>query len=610
MLVVDQQMRQLLHEIHMRLSYMKAYLIDKELHSALRASNQHFEAMDTPEAVIGRRARAWLTGDQTGIALKNGLSGNALSLQLKTHFIDFFEDTKSEPFYGNVFVTNRFGVSMCQTGATSGYSHAEASWWQPVVANSIYIDADSAGQNTGGDVLRFAIRIDDSQGRFLGVIHATTPLSWIIRMTEANVRFYDSSRILLMSRDGRLLYAPRSCELSLDLPGNAALQRFMAEPQGFFHYRPSRATPKLVSFIHSPSGGGLYLNPDWILALVTDEIEVLAPSAALQNKILTVSIFAVALTLSVALFLSFKIARPLIDLTRAADQVASGDLERQVGHKSGDETGRLAEAFNQMVTSLNQTYSRLRQEIAEHKLTEAELVSKNLELQRSNQELEQFAYVASHDLQEPLRKVGSYMELVATRYRDQIDVDAREFIDYAVDGARRMKQMINDLLVFSRVGTQGKPLVPTNLNDVMGTVLLDLELLIQESGARVISGDLPSIACDADQMGMLLRNLISNAIKYRGDDAPVIHIAAEHQSTDTWEFSVQDNGIGIDPRFQDRIFNIFQRLHGREQYEGTGIGLAVCKKIVERHQGVIGVRPAPGGGSTFFFTIPGNLGVK
>ncbi|MGD9365829.1 MAG: PAS domain S-box protein [Desulfobacteraceae bacterium] len=241
-------------------------------------------------------------------------------------------------------------------------------------------------------------------------------------------------------------------------------------------------------------------------------------------------------------------------------------------------------------------------DITDRKRLEDQLRHKNEDLVRSNAELEQFAYVASHDLQEPLRKVGSYMELVAERYRRQLDRDAREFIDYAVDGARRMKIMINDLLVYSRVGNRGQTFAPIDMMSVMHHVLDDLELAILENGAVVSYDALPVVTADNSQLQQLLRNLIGNALKYRGSDPPKIHVSVKRQKQ-TWRFSVKDNGIGIEPRFFERIFQIFQRLHPRGQFNGTGIGLAVCKKIVERHGGTIGVESTPGQGSTFYFTI-------
>jgi PAS domain S-box-containing protein len=247
-------------------------------------------------------------------------------------------------------------------------------------------------------------------------------------------------------------------------------------------------------------------------------------------------------------------------------------------------------------------------------LTQAQLLEQETkqrqELARSNADLQQFAYVASHDLQEPLRMVASYLQLLERRYKDKLDTDANEFINYAVDGAGRMQNLINDLLAYSRVGTQGKPFKSTNYENVFHRALLNLKIAIEESKAVITHDDpLPTVHADESQLVQVLQNLISNAIKFRGDQAPHIHIGTQHRDEE-WVFSVKDQGIGIDPQYKERIFMIFQRLHNRTEYVGTGIGLAICKRIVERHGGRIWVESELGQGSTFFFTIPDYQGVE
>ena len=276
-------------------------------------------------------------------------------------------------------------------------------------------------------------------------------------------------------------------------------------------------------------------------------------------------------------------------------------------------------------------------DITERKRAEQHLAEKARELERSNTELEQFAYVASHDLQEPLRMVASYTQLLGRRYKGKLGTEADEFITYAVEGATRMQLLINDLLAYSRVG-RGKPLTPVSSADALARALANLKISIEETGAMVTfdassepstldprHSTLPVVMADAFQLTQLFQNLISNALKFRSPDAPPrIHIAVsdvctarnlpkpsspqiEELSTaeaHQWLFSISDNGIGIDPKDFDRIFVLFQRLHSREEYPGTGIGLAVCKKIVERHGGIMWVESAPGKGSTFCFTLP------
>jgi signal transduction histidine kinase len=225
------------------------------------------------------------------------------------------------------------------------------------------------------------------------------------------------------------------------------------------------------------------------------------------------------------------------------------------------------------------------------------------ELARSNAELEQFAYVVSHDLQEPLRMVASYVQLLEERYRDQLDSNAREFIAYAVDGATRMKQMIADLLTYSRLGKNGKEIVAVACESALGQACADLRACITESVAEISHGPLPTLPGDAAQFTHLFQNLIGNAIKFRGQAPPRVHVSAERNGEE-WVFSVRDNGIGLDSQFADRIFMVFQRLHGREDYPGTGIGLAIVRKIVEHRGGRIWVESEPGKGATFRFTVP------
>ncbi|HTP27331.1 MAG TPA: ATP-binding protein [Anaeromyxobacteraceae bacterium] len=226
----------------------------------------------------------------------------------------------------------------------------------------------------------------------------------------------------------------------------------------------------------------------------------------------------------------------------------------------------------------------------------------NRELTRSNAELEQFAYVASHDLQEPLRMVSSYSQLLQQRYEDQLDDRARKYIHYAVDGANRMQRLIQDLLSYSRVGSRGETMVATDSHSALGEAIRNLSAVIEKSQALVTNDDLPRVLAHRSQLVQLFQNLIGNAIKFHGPQAPRVHVAARRERG-RWAFAVRDNGIGIEPQHFQRIFLIFQRLHSREQYAGTGIGLALCKRIVERHGGQIWVESQPGEGSAFFFTL-------
>lgn len=287
-----------------------------------------------------------------------------------------------------------------------------------------------------------------------------------------------------------------------------------------------------------------------------------------------------------AMLFARAIVKPLHVLTAAAGHIADGDAEVDIesAKRRTDEIGVLARAFQIMMERVEQR--------------EREVSAKAEELALSNEELSQFAYVASHDLQEPLRMVGSYLGLLVRRYGDTLDGEAKEFIAYAVDGAERMKRLINDLLGYSRVSNRPLDIEPVDLDALVGRIVRSLE----DETAEFVVDPLPRVEADSVQIERLFLNLIDNAIKYRSGELPKICVSAE-RINNHWEFTVTDNGIGIEPEFEHKIFDIFTRLHSREKYQGTGIGLASCRRIVERHGGTIAVEPNPQGGSIFRFTL-------
>ena len=248
-------------------------------------------------------------------------------------------------------------------------------------------------------------------------------------------------------------------------------------------------------------------------------------------------------------------------------------------------------------------------DISERRQVDEKLSQVMEELTRSNEELEKFAYVASHDLQEPLRMVSSFARLLENRYKGKLDQDADDFINFAVDGANRMQTLITDLLAYSRVGRWGNEFKEISSEAVLERALLNLQTVVEQSGAVVTRDPLPVVMCDDSQLVQLFQNLIGNAVKFCKDRTPRIHVSSERRGNE-WVFSVSDNSIGIAPEYFERIFLIFQRLHDRQEYPGTGIGLAICRKVAERHGGRIWVESELGSGSTFNFTIPMKREIK
>ncbi|MBO2456054.1 sensor histidine kinase [Actinomadura violacea] len=323
-------------------------------------------------------------------------------------------------------------------------------------------------------------------------------------------------------------------------------------------------------------------------------------NAALWSVGAALLVAAVAV-LALALVIRRTVVRPVASLGAQVREVAQGDFAHRLDVSGPAEINELAEIIDAM-----------RRRIIEEWRTSTEravrLDEQAGELRRSNAELEQFAYVASHDLQEPLRKVASFCQMLERRYGDQLDDRGRQYVQFAVDGAKRMQALINDLLGFSRVGRMARPEDAIDLNDVAGQALDNLASLVEETGARVEVADLPVVPGERTQLTQLFQNLIGNAIKFRRPEAaPHVRIDVRRDGDD-WQFTCADNGIGIEPRYADRIFLIFQRLHPRDEYTGTGIGLALCKKIVEYHGGRIWLageeRGADDPGTTFHWTLP------
>ncbi|HXP29183.1 MAG TPA: ATP-binding protein, partial [Solirubrobacteraceae bacterium] len=320
-------------------------------------------------------------------------------------------------------------------------------------------------------------------------------------------------------------------------------------------------------------------------------------ASTLQLLLIIAAVLILGGVLIAGLMLRLTITRPLTRLGREARRVAGGEFSRPLPYAEGPRE------VTEMSAEIDAMRQRIVEELASVEAGRARLQAQALELTRSNAELEQFAYVASHDLQEPLRKVASFCQALQQRYGDQLDARAEQYIEFAVDGAKRMQVLINDLLAFSRVGRSGREPEPVALGEVVAAAESALTDQLRSADASIIVGELPIVKGDRAQLVSLFQNLISNAVKFHGERPPRVQVDAR-RADGLWELRVADNGIGIEADYVDRIFMIFQRLHSREAYEGTGIGLALARKIVEFHGGEIWLDPEYSGGACFRLTFP------
>ena len=448
---------------------------------------------------------------------------------------------------------------MTETEGSLGFKQPD---WFTMVRQTGQVHLEGARlspESEGMMAVGFSAPISGPQGDFRGVVTTRVPLENLRAILEQEGKLQhgeDTHDWLLLDRQGTVIIEKnQEIGINSSLPKLELLSARRAaedrEKPGFVEELHQRRQIPVVTGYARTRGYSNFPGFDWTVLVRLDRERVHAPINRLIWTVVGVGLLLVTPLAGFGVWASWRLVRDNRDL--------------------------------------NQSRKALEVSIAE--------------LARSNADLQQFAYVASHDLKEPLRMVASYTQLLARRYKGKLDSDADEFIGYAVDGANRMQSLINDLLAYSRVTVQDQVFEEVDCNGVLEEVLGNLRVAVEESGAVVTHDPLPTVMADGRQLGQLFQNLIGNAIKFRGEEPPQVHMSAERRPNE-WLFSVRDNGVGLDPQYAERIFVIFQRLHNREEYPGTGIGLAICKKIVERHGGRIWVVSQTGQGATFHFTLP------
>lgn len=493
------------------------------------------------------------------------------------------------PSYENILLVDASGSIVCSgRPLTITRIPTNTEWFTKAVSEgSFYFGSYRLGLVTGATEFSLSFPVEDN-GAVKSVLSTTFNLSWF-RAIAAGSQLPEGTTLTVLDSSGKILamYPDAGDWIGKSIGRSKAVEMMQNNNDGMFRAIGLDGEKRLFGFT-TMTGQGTNLR----LMVGIPEKLAMEPVKKVFFYIGVWIVFStiVLITAWVAgsLFALNKINR-LVNVTK---ELSAGNLSIRTGIRSGrGDLGQLARAFDSMAEALQER--------------DRELEARTEELERSNEELEQFAYIASHDLQEPLRMISSYTQLLAKRYKDQLDGDANEFINYAVDGANRMQVLINDLLSYSRVGTKGEDFSHVDLNSVLEAVKANLKGVIEETGAVIKYSKLPTVMADNSQMIQLFQNLIGNAVKFRREGVtPEIEITSKKEGN-LFRFVVKDNGIGIDKKYLDRIFVIFQRLHTKEEFPGTGIGLAICKKIVERHGGEISVESAEGKGSDFTFTLQG-----
>lgn len=459
-------------------------------------------------------------------------------------------------YYSWMAVTDRDGLIIAKTQgvdpAGDGHGGGAQEWFDTVRRSGSITLSDAKLSTEPGAIMTvgFSAPIRDAQGDFIGAITTRIPLETLrsIIEREGRLRYRENQRYdwVLLDQKGIILSEAEGEDVGLEMQALPSVRAADSEPRqpGFLEETHARRQVSVLTGYAKTRGYGGFPGFGWTVLVRIDKDEAYAP---INTLVWTVGLIGAVVVTPLAFFglwASWKLIRE--------DRI------------------------------LRQTLT---------------------ELTRSNNDLQQFAYVASHDLQEPLRIVASFTQLLARRYKGKLDDDADEFINFAVEGARRMQRLIKDLLAYSRLSSEARTFEPVDCSVVLQQVLSDLRMAIDEVNAVVTIGPMPTVMADGAQLIQVFQNLLSNALKFCAKTAPSVQVAAERRAGE-WLFSVRDNGIGLDPQYADRIFVIFQRLHNREEYPGTGIGLAICKRIVERHGGRIWVTSQVGEGSTFYFTLP------
>ncbi len=575
---------------------------------AVRESNALLKGLGSEgaQAYIYRVDQAWINDRK-----KSDRAREIQSSEVSDYLRRYAGTTPGK--YGEIFITNQYGTTVASTKVLSDYYQADETWWEKSYAEGngdIFIDDRGYDQSVKSLVTGIVVPIRD-QGKTIGVLKINFKINHVLNLI-ATKDIDDLAYVSIARSTGSMIVSSDQDHASLSEGEMHAMKSGQESGWKKDHHHDGDmimgyAPVDLPVNARVPTpgekkgiSGEVWKPVSWYVFVDVSKEKVLMPVKALtkQHYLLLGGVMLFAGL--IATLLARSIVRPIRILQKGAGKIQAGNLDHEIALNTPDEMGKLARALNTMARSLINTNTSLEEMVADRT---RQLQTRNEQLKQSNEDLQQFAYVASHDLQEPLRMVASYTQLLSERYNDKLDEKANKYIYYAVDGASRMQRLIQDLLSFSRVSTHGRDFEQVPLASIVESMLKQMTVIIRDTGARIIVEDLPEVKADPSQISQVFQNLISNSLKFCTRERPEIIVSVQKEDS-FWRFSVTDNGIGIESEYKDKIFIIFQRLHTRKEYAGTGIGLAICKRIINRHGGRIWFESTLGKGTVFYFTLP------
>ena len=569
-------------------SDIRDLLYNNNILKVVKISNLNYLNSPDIEITIKEKSESWQNNDE----ISNELLKTTTSLLLKRTFFEKVIKEYGYPIFGEIILTNKFGETISTINHNSYYMQNNELWWQEAVKNGVYFSDIKYDESAGVFGMDIAYALID-ENEVIGIVKGVLDINKLIEEARISWGSKSNLEVFIFTNNGNIIYASHIYKFMEDYSKKQSFPKNMTDQNG---YNISKKDGYLYSYNIS-RGYRTFPGLGWVLTIGERLDRALEPLNRFRNIIFLLIIVMLLIGVTVTLFIIKSIITPLNDFKNGALEIADGNLNYAFKKQKNEELRVLSKTFNTMVKKLKTSYHHL-----EKKEQEAVTLSKDLVL--INKELEQFAYIASHDLKEPLRKVIAYGGILSEDYSDDLDEEAQRYISVMTKAAERMNNLLTNLLAFSRIDRRGKEFVLTSLNDILADVIFDLEIQIHETNAEIVYDDLPDLLCDRIQIAQVFQNMISNSIKFvQSGNIPKIHISYNSDDSEFFTLRVKDNGIGFDIQYKDEIFKPFRKLHSTSEYSGTGIGLAICKKIVKRHLGGLDVNSKLGHGTTFYITF-------